>query len=133
MARWDRRLCFVHFLALLMPGHCRCTVPLHMSCADAMPCCRPAGFCRTHRPSRQCLPSPVLQVTTAILKSGTKLDCSLVLVGTGARPNTDLFQGQLDLLEGPPGGIVVNGQLQVRDPPAPTPPHPPPGLIISDG
>lgn len=55
----------------------------------------------------------VTQVTSAVLKSGAKLDCSLVLVGVGARPNTDLFQGQLDLVQGPPGGIVVNGQLQV--------------------
>ncbi len=106
-------------------------LPLHSSFAHVTSgcnaSCRPGGFRRTHGPSRQCLPSPGLQVTTAVLKSGTKLDCSLVLVGTGARPNTDLFQGQLDLVEGPPGGIVVNGQLQVRAPPPlspPTSPHP---------
>lgn len=48
-----------------------------------------------------------------MLKSGERLECSLVLVGVGARPNTDLFAGQLDLVEGPPGGIKVNSNLQV--------------------
>jgi NADPH-dependent 2,4-dienoyl-CoA reductase/sulfur reductase-like enzyme len=48
-----------------------------------------------------------------VLKSGERLECSLVLVGVGARPNTDLFAGQLDLVEGPPGGIKVNSNLQV--------------------
>lgn len=55
-----------------------------------------------------------VQVTHAVLKSGTRLECSLVLVGVGARPNTELFNaGQLELLQGPPGGIKVNGHLQV--------------------
>ena len=52
-------------------------------------------------------------MTTAVLKSGGRLECSLVLVGVGARPNTDLFAGQLDLVQGPPGGIKVNAHLQV--------------------
>ncbi|KAL4433983.1 hypothetical protein ABPG75_000424 [Micractinium tetrahymenae] len=56
------------------------------------------------------------KVTAAVLNSGAKLDCSLVLVGVGARPNTDLFAGQLDMVQGPPGGIVVNGQLQTSNP-----------------
>ncbi|KAI3437605.1 hypothetical protein D9Q98_000057 [Chlorella vulgaris] len=55
-------------------------------------------------------------VTTAVLKSGERLECSLVLVGVGARPNTDLFAGQLDLVEGPPGGIKVNSNLQASHP-----------------
>lgn len=54
-----------------------------------------------------------LQVTRTLLKSGTKLESSLVLVGVGARPNVDLFKGQLALLERAPGGIEVNGRLQV--------------------
>ena len=41
----------------------------------------------------------LLQVTAAVLKSGSQLECSLVLVGVGARPNTDLFAGQLDLVQ----------------------------------
>ena len=48
------------------------------------------------------------------LKSGGRLEGSLVLVGVGARPNVELFKGQLDLLEKAPGGIKVNGRLQVR-------------------
>ncbi len=54
-----------------------------------------------------------MQVATAVLKSGGRLDASLVVVGVGARPNTDLLAGQLDLVQGPPGGIIVNGHLQV--------------------
>ena len=41
------------------------------------------------------------------LKSGKKLDASLVVVGVGAKPNTDLFKGQIDLLEDRPGGVKV--------------------------
>ena len=41
------------------------------------------------------------------LKSGKKLDASLVVVGVGAKPNTDLFKGQIDLLEDKPGGVKV--------------------------
>ncbi len=54
------------------------------------------------------------QVTAAVLKSGAKLEASLVLVGVGARPNTDLFAGQLELLAGPPGGIKTDEHLQVE-------------------
>ena len=53
-------------------------------------------------------------MTAAVLKSGGRLECSLVLVGVGARPNTDLFAGQLDLVQGPPGGIKVDEHLQVN-------------------
>ena len=42
------------------------------------------------------------------LKSGKKLDASLVVVGVGAKPNTELFKGQLDLLEDKPGGVKVS-------------------------
>ena len=40
-----------------------------------------------------------MQVCAAALRSGARLEASLVLVGVGARPNTDLFAGQLDLLQ----------------------------------
>lgn len=52
-------------------------------------------------------------VAAAVLKSGARVEASLVLVGVGARPNTELFAGQLDLVQGPPGGIKVNEHLQV--------------------
>lgn len=41
------------------------------------------------------------------LKSGKKLEASLVVVGVGAIPNTEMFKGQLDLLEDKPGGVKV--------------------------
>ncbi|GAB4823794.1 hypothetical protein N2152v2_010840 [Parachlorella kessleri] len=50
------------------------------------------------------------------LKSGGQVEASLVLVGVGARPNVELFKGQLDLLEKAPGGIKVNSRLQTSDP-----------------
>ncbi|PSC73208.1 monodehydroascorbate reductase [Micractinium conductrix] len=56
------------------------------------------------------------KVATAVLKSGARLEASLVLVGVGARPNTELFAGQLDLVQGPPGGIKVDGHLQTSNP-----------------
>ncbi len=40
-----------------------------------------------------------------MLKSGEKIEADLVLVGVGARPNVELFKGQLELLEERPGGI----------------------------
>ena len=46
-------------------------------------------------------------VAAVELKSGKKLEARLVVVGVGAKPNTDLFKGQLDLLEDKPGGIKV--------------------------
>lgn len=50
-----------------------------------------------------------VQVTHAVLKDGTKLEAQLVVAGVGARPNTELLQGQIDLLEDKPGGIKVIG------------------------
>ena len=41
------------------------------------------------------------------LKSGKKLDAGLVVVGIGATPNTEMFKGQLELLEDKPGGVKV--------------------------
>ena len=43
----------------------------------------------------------------AELKSGKKLEAGLVVVGVGAKPNTDMFKGQLELLEDKPGGVKV--------------------------
>ena len=54
-------------------------------------------------------------VKRAVLNNGTVIDCDLVVVGIGARPNVDIFQGQLELLTGPPGGIKVDGHLQTSD------------------
>lgn len=48
-----------------------------------------------------------MQVTTTVLKSGEKIESDIVLVGVGARPNIELFKGQLELLEERPGGIKV--------------------------
>ena len=42
------------------------------------------------------------------LKSGKKIEASLVVVGVGAKPNTEMFKGQLDLLEDKPGGVKVS-------------------------
>ncbi|KAK9853360.1 hypothetical protein WJX84_010829 [Apatococcus fuscideae] len=50
------------------------------------------------------------------LKDGGSLPADLVVVGAGAKPNTDLFDGQLDLLEEKPGGIKTNAQLQTSHP-----------------
>lgn len=54
-------------------------------------------------------------VKRAILNNGTTLECDVVVVGVGARPNVEIFQGQLELLTGPPGGIKVNSFLQTSD------------------
>lgn len=56
------------------------------------------------------------KVTHVVLKSGDKVEADLVVVGIGARPNTELFAGQLDLLQGPPGGIKVDGNLRASAP-----------------
>ncbi len=42
-----------------------------------------------------------------MLKNGDKIESDIVLVGVGARPNVEMFKGQLDLLEDRPGGIKV--------------------------
>lgn len=53
-----------------------------------------------------------MQVKTSVLKDGTKLESDIVLVGVGARPNIELFKGQLDMLEERPGGIKA--RLRVK-------------------
>ena len=49
-----------------------------------------------------------------MLSDGSKIPADLVVVGVGAKPNTDLFKGQLDFLEQKPGGIKVGGWLLFR-------------------
>jgi hypothetical protein len=78
------------------------------------------------RSSTPCLPMPsnaplrawaqrspvrAAQVKTSVLKDGSKLESDIVLVGVGARPNVELFKGQLDLLEERPGGIKARAGL----------------------
>jgi len=53
------------------------------------------------------------KVTHVVLKNGVKVPGSLVVVGTGARANKELFDGQLDMEA---GGIKTNGQLQSSSP-----------------
>lgn len=53
------------------------------------------------------------KVTTAVLKDGRTLPADLVLVGTGARANTQLFTDKLDM---DAGGIKVNSKLQTSNP-----------------
>ncbi|KAK9917100.1 hypothetical protein WJX75_000871 [Coccomyxa subellipsoidea] len=55
-------------------------------------------------------------VTTTVLKSGEKIESDIVLVGVGAKPNVEMFKGQLELLEDRPGGIKVDGHLRTSNP-----------------
>jgi len=55
--------------------------------------------------------TPDERVVRAQLKSGGELECSLAVVGVGARPNVELFDGQLDMAEGCKG-IQVDSQLR---------------------
>lgn len=59
-----------------------------------------------------CLPSP--QVCKVVLANGTVLPASLVVVGIGSRPCSDLFAGQLALQ--PDGGITVDSNLRTSSP-----------------
>ena len=52
-------------------------------------------------------PAPSPQVTTTVLDDGRELESALVVVGVGARPNTQLLQGQVDVEDQKPGGIPV--------------------------
>ncbi|WCJ21052.1 monodehydroascorbate reductase 4 [Euphorbia peplus] len=49
------------------------------------------------------------KVTAVNLKDGNQLPTDMVVVGIGIRPNTSLFEGQLNLDK---GGIKVNGRMQ---------------------
>ncbi|XP_023759354.1 monodehydroascorbate reductase 4, peroxisomal [Lactuca sativa] len=53
------------------------------------------------------------KITGANLKDGRQLPADLIIVGIGARPNTNLFTGQLTFEK---GGIKVNSQLQSSNP-----------------
>ncbi|KAK9840747.1 hypothetical protein WJX81_001997 [Elliptochloris bilobata] len=50
------------------------------------------------------------RVGTVVLKSGTKLPCSLCVVGVGVKPEVELFKGKLPLADS--GGIQVDGSLR---------------------
>ncbi|KAK1602910.1 hypothetical protein QYE76_017459 [Lolium multiflorum] len=52
------------------------------------------------------------KVTGAILRDGRRLPADMVVVGIGARANTELFDGQLAMEK---GGIKVNGRMQTSD------------------
>ena len=52
-------------------------------------------------------------VVAAVLKDGRKLPADIVVVGTGARANKELFTDQLEM---DAGGIKVNSKLQTSDP-----------------
>lgn len=56
------------------------------------------------------------QVSHVQLKDGREIECDLTIVGIGARPNTELFDGKLQLLDGPPGGIKVDSNLLTSAP-----------------
>ncbi len=45
------------------------------------------------------------------MKDGSKIENDMVLVGVGAKPNLELFEGQIDFLEERPGGIKVSNPL----------------------
>ena len=45
---------------------------------------------------------------TTVLDDGTELESPLVVVGVGSKPRTELFKGQVDLLEDRPGGVKVS-------------------------
>jgi hypothetical protein len=47
-------------------------------------------------------------VTTTVLDDGRELESAMVVVGVGARPNTQLLQGQVDVEDQKPGGIPVS-------------------------
>lgn len=52
------------------------------------------------------------KVTAVILRDGTQLPADMVVVGIGIRPNTSLFEGQLNIEK---GGIKVNGRMQTSN------------------
>ena len=56
-------------------------------------------------------------VSAAALSDGTSLPVSLVVVGVGARPRTELFEGeggdsQIAVVGGAPGGVLVDSRLR---------------------
>lgn len=53
------------------------------------------------------------KVTTAVLNDGRTLPADIVIVGTGARANTQLFTDKLEMAA---GGIKVNSKLQTSNP-----------------
>lgn len=53
------------------------------------------------------------KVTAAVLRDGRKLPADMVIVGTGARANTELFTDKLEMAA---GGIQVNSKFQTSNP-----------------
>lgn len=54
-------------------------------------------------------------VASALLSDGTSVATSLVVVGVGARPSTELFEGEgskIAVVKGPPGGVAVDARLR---------------------
>eukprot|EP01024_Parvocaulis_polyphysoides_P052059 TRINITY_DN5127_c0_g1_i5.p2 TRINITY_DN5127_c0_g1~~TRINITY_DN5127_c0_g1_i5.p2 ORF type:complete len:444 (-),score=72.43 TRINITY_DN5127_c0_g1_i5:265-1596(-) len=49
----------------------------------------------------------------AVLKDGLKLECDLIVVGVGAKPNVELFQDQLEFEA---NGIKVDGFMRTSNP-----------------
>ena len=56
------------------------------------------------------------RVAAAVLRSGARVPCGLVVAGTGARPRTALFEGQLKTADRPLGGILVDATLASSHP-----------------
>jgi monodehydroascorbate reductase (NADH) len=56
-------------------------------------------------------------VSAAVLSDGTSLATSFIVVGVGARPCTELFEGEgngkkISIVKGPPGGVEVDSRLR---------------------
>eukprot|EP01025_Chloroclados_australasicus_P024076 TRINITY_DN2423_c0_g1_i3.p2 TRINITY_DN2423_c0_g1~~TRINITY_DN2423_c0_g1_i3.p2 ORF type:complete len:462 (-),score=75.19 TRINITY_DN2423_c0_g1_i3:121-1506(-) len=51
----------------------------------------------------------------AVLKDGEKIECDMIVVGVGARPNNQLFDSQLEI-DPNNGGIKVDGMMKSSDP-----------------
>lgn len=52
------------------------------------------------------------KVTAVVLEEGERLDCDLVVVGIGVKPNTDLFEG---LMLHNDGGVIVDEHMRAAE------------------
>ena len=55
-------------------------------------------------------------MTGVRLDDGSVIAGDFVCVGVGARPNTGLFEGQLEMHERPMGGVKVSATLETSQP-----------------
>lgn len=55
-------------------------------------------------------------VSAVELVSGQKLECNVVIVGIGAKPNTDWAHGAQPGFKGEKGGIAVDSRMRTSDP-----------------